>query len=203
MADPPPTSRGRAIIEAARRLFLYGLQGPPSTGPNAFASTGAPVAANAGELAVEPCEKGEDEDCPICLAPLGACVRTPCGHCFHKECLEQYFLVAREPGTKARCPICRGAVHAPLPVEAEATSGRPIDIVAAPPVGSRCHIDRHYTFLHLGGFSKPGSALTGRLGARALLSFARADRVCPCSRACAQCSTCSRPTTTARRPRGA
>ena len=83
-------------------------------------------------------------------------MRTACGHHFHKACLDQYFLVAREPGTKARCPLCRSSVHAPLPAEAESASGRPIEIVAVPSPGARCHFDRNYAFTSLGGFSRPG-----------------------------------------------
>ena len=83
-------------------------------------------------------------------------MKTPCGHYFHRACLDQYFIVAREPGTKARCPLCRASVHAPLPAEAEATSGRAIEVVAVPSPGARCHFDRAYAFTHLGGFSRPG-----------------------------------------------
>ena len=92
-------------------------------------------------------------DCPICLSTLDSCVVTPCGHKFHSECLSSYFLAAPEPGGRARCPICRGSVHAPLPVEVSSTSGRAIEIVPVPPPGGRCHFDRRYIFHALGSFA--------------------------------------------------
>jgi hypothetical protein len=122
-AQATPT-RGRSLLEAARRLWLAIRAEPdePSTAEAsrvrsriAFAAAGGTVRADAGELDVVPGEPS-GEDCPICLAPLTECVRTPCGHLFHKPCLEQYFLVSREegPGARARCPLCRASVHAPL-----------------------------------------------------------------------------------------
>ena len=84
------------------------------------------------------------DDCAICLAPLGTCVTTPCNHSFHASCLEQYFLMSRGPGLRARCPLCRASVHAPLPVEVRAVSGRPIEVVPVPQPGGRCHYDRPY-----------------------------------------------------------
>ena len=72
---------------------------------------------------------GTGEDCSICLSPLlENCVRTGCGHDFHAECLEQHFVAARTPGRRACCPLCRGVLHAPLPVEARACSGRAIEV---------------------------------------------------------------------------
>ena len=108
------------------------------------------------EMVIESVEPRE-EDCPVCLSSLSdECVKTPCGHYFHKRCLEQYFVVAREPGKRARCPLCRGALHAPLPVEASASSGRAIEVASVPRPGAMCHLDRAYTFRSLGGFaSKP------------------------------------------------
>merc|ERR1719436_1585933 len=80
------------------------------------------------------------EDCPICLAPLDdGSVKTPCQHHFHADCLEDYFVRTREPGKSASCPLCRGPVHAPLPVEATAASGMPIEVVSVPSIGDRCH----------------------------------------------------------------
>ena len=69
------------------------------------------------------------EDCPICLTSLDdGCSRTPCLHVFHHKCLDAYFMASRREagsqGARGKCPICRGAVHAPLPVKARATSGR-------------------------------------------------------------------------------
>ena len=66
------------------------------------------------------------------------------------------FWLRRSPGARGKCPMCRGAVHAPLPVEARAMSGRPIDVISVPDVGRPCHLDRHYVFRSLGGFNKPG-----------------------------------------------
>mmetsp|Transcript_8151 Transcript_8151/g.24177 ORF Transcript_8151/g.24177 Transcript_8151/m.24177 type:complete len:179 (-) Transcript_8151:145-681(-) len=79
-----------------------------------------------------------------------------CGHAFHAACLEHYFATSRQPGQRPRCPYCRSSVHAPLPVEARAVSGLPLEPVAAPRRGGRCHFDRHYRFLDLGDFGRAG-----------------------------------------------
>ena len=77
---------------------------------------------------LEPSEPVAD-DCSICLNPLReGVVRTPCGHYFHGDCLDQCFLVSRQPGVHPRCPLCRRSVRAPMPVEARALSGRPIEV---------------------------------------------------------------------------
>jgi hypothetical protein len=96
-----------------------------------------------------------DEECSICLATLGPCVITPCRHSFHAACLEHYFNTSREPNQRARCPLCRSSVHAPMPIEVRAVSGLPLEAVAVPAAGSRCHFDRPYRFLHLGDFARP------------------------------------------------
>ena len=106
-------------------------------------------------LAVVPATVSTDE-CSICLAPLGTCVTTPCGHSFHAACLEHYFDTSRQPGQRPRCPYCRCSVHAPVPIEARATSDRPLEVVAVPARWSRCHPDRSYQFLDLGDFARPG-----------------------------------------------
>ncbi len=164
VAAPSPNpssspSRTRSLLEAARRLFSAALNessGRSSNHEVLGAETVGTGVAGAGDTACEACEPRED-DCPICLTALSeSCIKTPCSHYFHRACLDQYFLVAREPGTKARCPLCRSSVHAPLPAEAEATSGRPIEVVAVPPPGGRCHFDRPYHFNSLGGFNRPG-----------------------------------------------
>jgi len=109
------------------------------------------------ELQVATVSAPANEDCPICLAPLvDKCVKTPCQHFFHAECLEDYFVRTREPGKRASCPLCRGPVHAPLPVEATASSRLPIEVVPVPAVSGRCHFDREYTFRSLGDFASPG-----------------------------------------------
>lgn len=110
---------------------------------------------------VERCEPSED-DCPICLTTLDeAIIRTPCDHKFHAACIERYFLTSRQPGCKATCPLCRQACHVPLPIEVSAASQRPIEIVSLPASGNsmRCHFDRGYTFLDLGGFAEQQNML--------------------------------------------
>mmetsp|Transcript_6775 Transcript_6775/g.16554 ORF Transcript_6775/g.16554 Transcript_6775/m.16554 type:complete len:203 (-) Transcript_6775:436-1044(-) len=62
-------------------------------------------------------------------------------------------MAAREPGRRTRCPLCRGSLHAPLPVEASSSSGRFIEVVSLPAQGERCHVDRAYAFHSLGGFA--------------------------------------------------
>lgn len=158
--DSASPHRARILLEAARRLFHSITNStPPGAASEAFEAAGiaVPISSNAGELACEPATS--EEDCPICLVTLNDCVKTPCGHLFHRGCLEHYFMVAREPGTRAKCPLCRSAVHAPLPIEAEAASGLPIEVVSVPSPGGRCHFDRRYIFTDLGSFSQAGSAL--------------------------------------------
>lgn len=102
------------------------------------------------------------EDCVICLVPMTSdCVRTPCGHYFHEACLDQYLVSRRQddPSRSAprpRCPVCRGSMRRPLPIEAASTSGLRIEVTDLPQVGGYCHFDRGYTFLDLGGFQTPG-----------------------------------------------
>ena len=43
----------------------------------------------------------EDEDCSICLQPLGKAVRTPCHHAFHRPCLTAWCT------NNLTCPKCR------------------------------------------------------------------------------------------------
>lgn len=90
------------------------------------------------------------DECAICLAPLiGLCASTACGHRFHADCIDEHL----QMNMTARCPLCRGALRPPLPVSASARSGRPIDVVARPQRGGRCHHDRDYRFVSLGGFA--------------------------------------------------
>jgi hypothetical protein len=147
LAAARPT-RGARVLDAVRRLFSL-FVGPEEPRP---AWPGRPQGGEPALRDGEPCE----DDCAICLQPLTTCVITPCEHNFHRECLEQYFLGARSPGSRAKCPLCRRYVHAPLPIEATALSGRNIEVVAVPPRGGRCHFDRAYCFLELGGFDTPG-----------------------------------------------
>ena len=143
-----PTTRGvRAFFRRALETYLPTtasvlLPAQPEF-PNGFEPQLAVVCAES------------EEECAICLATLGACVKTPCGHSFHAACLEHYFNQARQPGQRSRCPLCRSSVHAPLPIEVRSTSGLPIEVVAVPDRGGRCHFDRPYRFIHLGDFARP------------------------------------------------
>ena len=128
----------------------------PSPGAPSFARSSA-SSSRRGDDVLEEITVPMAEDCSICLSPLAeGVIKTPCGHHFHAECLEQAFTVNRQPGVHPRCPLCRRPVKASMPVEARATSGRPIEVVGVPSVGSRCHIDRGYQFTSLGDFARPG-----------------------------------------------
>lgn len=96
----------------------------------------------------------QGEECPICLTSLTEdCMKTPCGHYFHKDCLEHCFdMPSRGCVAQVRCPVCRGSLKVPMPVEAVAASGRRIDVVQVPTVGALCHFDRAYNFRSLGSF---------------------------------------------------
>ena len=132
--------------------FTYPIWGSAPEPPR-FGRQSSQSSSDSTNMATESVEPRED-DCPVCLVPMTEnCVRTPCGHYFHQQCLEQYFLVAREPGKRARCPLCRGSLHAPMPVEASASSGRGIEVVSVPRPGEMCHLDRAYTFRSIGGFA--------------------------------------------------
>ena len=54
-----------------------------------------------------------DDDCSVCLAGFEAEAvvnRLPCGHLFHRACLETWLRYER-----ATCPLCRA--HVPLPAD--------------------------------------------------------------------------------------
>ena len=172
-ARTPQGSRRRSMIDGIRRLLgrpSPASSGPPATNepaPDPLPSTAQTLGQlrrreraasnNKGALLIEECSPCPEEDCPICLCALDTCVITPCQHKFHSACLERYFLAApRDTGEKARCPLCRGSVHAPLPIEASARSGRPIEVGPVPAPGGRCHFDRRYFFHELGSFDWPG-----------------------------------------------
>ncbi|NDW60529.1 hypothetical protein G0P98_29340, partial [Yangia sp. PrR004] len=56
---------------------------------------------------------GGGDDCSVCLAgfePEAVVNRPPCGHLFHRACLETWLRYER-----ATCPLCRA--HVPLPVD--------------------------------------------------------------------------------------
>lgn len=95
------------------------------------------------------------DDCSICLAPLAEeCVRTPCNHVFHNDCLNRYLSVSRRDfGRRALCPLCRGPLSQVCGIAVRSMSGRPIEVVPLPAAGERCHLDRMYRFLSLGGFA--------------------------------------------------
>jgi hypothetical protein len=104
-----------------------------------------------------------DQDCVICLSAIeGQCVRTPCGHIFHEECLGAYLLSHHQQQScqcgsrRPRCPVCRGSLRQPFPVEARSSSGLHIEVTTVPEVGEFCHVDRPYSFRSLGDFQRPG-----------------------------------------------
>jgi len=101
---------------------------------------------------------GRDEDCSICLSSMAdGCVRTPCDHHFHGHCLGRHLAVARRSWVSANCPLCRGGLHGASQVLVRASSRRPLEVVPLPTQGGRCHLDRPYRFLTLGGFARlPG-----------------------------------------------
>lgn len=102
------------------------------------------------------------EDCVICLTVIDDdCVRTPCHHHFHQGCLDQCLRLFSkklqlQPFLRPRCPICRASLGRPLPVDARATSGSPIEVCDCPDEGGYCHFDRCHIFESLGGFDQPG-----------------------------------------------
>lgn len=76
----------------------------------------------------------EEEDCAICLAPLGTeGVKTldkvvingkeVCGHSFHKECIDQWINSTRQQEGGPKCPECRTPISAaqqpPPPIQAQ------------------------------------------------------------------------------------
>jgi len=74
---------------------------------------------------------GSEECCSICLDSFDKVVtRAPCGHIFHKQCIQHWLL-----NTKKECPICRSKVYAapppgPAPFDAIVSSG---DVSENPP----------------------------------------------------------------------
>ena len=55
----------------------------------------------------EPAEQNEFPTCSICFEQLGrGVITTPCGHCFHTNCIDQWI----QAGAENRCPSCRQMV---------------------------------------------------------------------------------------------
>ena len=155
----PPATGWRARVRSVVDAFLLHAE---SVGSPRSPTTPPPAALVVADQSTE--------ECPICLATLGSCVKTPCGHSFHAACLEHYVSVRVErrpacprvhviltadlarrcqflttphsPGQRSRCPLCRSSVHAPQPVEVRAISGRAIEVTRVPSPGDRCHFDR-------------------------------------------------------------
>lgn len=146
-AEPTPRRGVRGLLRRALETYM------PATASLVLAPQPEYPSGFEPQLAV--ISAYSDEECAICLATLGSCVTTPCGHSFHAACLEHYFNGSRQPGQRSRCPLCRSSVHAPLPLEVRSVSGLPIEAVGVPENGGRCHFDRPYRFLHLGGFARP------------------------------------------------
>jgi len=76
-----------------------------------------------------PGEKLSDNEicCSICLEPFTDFVtKTPCGHMFHRPCIEQWLL-----NTKKECPNCRHKIYASPPPEPPSDEERPIPPPAA------------------------------------------------------------------------
>ncbi|CAN6204791.1 unnamed protein product [Urochloa humidicola] len=72
--------------------------------PGVTTTCGAAAAAAAG-----------GDDCSVCLAGFGAeavANRLPCGHLFHRGCLETWLRYER-----ATCPLCRARLHVPIPAD--------------------------------------------------------------------------------------
>ena len=54
----------------------------------------------------------EDNECPICLNPLGACIVLDCRHQFHSQCIQEW---SRLQNTEiCTCPICRRPLSTPF-----------------------------------------------------------------------------------------
>ena len=55
----------------------------------------------------DPTEQNEFPTCSICFEQLGrGVITTPCGHCFHTNCIDQWI----QAGAANRCPTCRQIV---------------------------------------------------------------------------------------------
>ncbi|CAN6196342.1 unnamed protein product [Urochloa humidicola] len=97
---------GDSLVPSAERMQRAAAFRPaaPRLGPIPGITTtcGAAAAAAAG-----------GDDCSVCLAGFGAeavANRLPCGHLFHRGCLETWLRYER-----ATCPLCRARLHLPVP----------------------------------------------------------------------------------------
>ncbi|KAG8461918.1 hypothetical protein KFE25_013937 [Diacronema lutheri] len=141
----------RAVLATAQRFVSQAFDS--ARAQHALAN-GAPA-----PLLLEDATPSE-EDCAICLCALASGVsRTPCGHLFHRRCVESWLVSTCAPGGRAHCPLCRADMHAALPVDASASSGSTIELIAVPPVGALCHWDRPYHFESLGSFAERAHTL--------------------------------------------
>ncbi|CAN6218091.1 unnamed protein product [Urochloa humidicola] len=97
---------GDSLVPSAERMQRAAAFRPaaPRLGPIPGVTTtcGAAAAAAAG-----------GDDCSVCLAWFGAeavANRLPCGHLFHRGCLETWLRYER-----ATCPLCRARLHLAVP----------------------------------------------------------------------------------------
>lgn len=56
-------------------------------------------------------QPGEAEECPICDEENPANMRTPCGHPFHQNCINNWINTRRQQGQQPNCPNCRGPIN--------------------------------------------------------------------------------------------
>lgn len=47
-------------------------------------------------------ETKSKEICSICLGVLGDCIKLPCNHCFHKDCVGRWLTTKSD-----LCPLCK------------------------------------------------------------------------------------------------
>mmetsp|Transcript_56320 Transcript_56320/g.163350 ORF Transcript_56320/g.163350 Transcript_56320/m.163350 type:complete len:297 (+) Transcript_56320:83-973(+) len=85
--------RNRASKRRQRKLASLGLEDVPQGSP------------------LSDCEEDGPATCPVCLEALGddstPVVRTPCQHCFHKDCMQEWVAHC------SNCPLCRTALGEP------------------------------------------------------------------------------------------
>eukprot|EP01065_Artemidia_motanka_P019499 TRINITY_DN23195_c0_g1_i1.p1 TRINITY_DN23195_c0_g1~~TRINITY_DN23195_c0_g1_i1.p1 ORF type:complete len:281 (+),score=79.50 TRINITY_DN23195_c0_g1_i1:42-845(+) len=72
-----------------------------------FEQYGDPPAYVVRALTAMPTTQSETHDCPVCHTTLEhlPARRLPCGHCFHKTCIDRWFRFGH-----TQCPLCRAAV---------------------------------------------------------------------------------------------
>ena len=114
--EDPPTSKSSLYAldlahDASYAKSLYSSDAPPSAKIYYGTEVRTPeihykISSNALKRVILQRKSQNDDLCAICLETMKGTptLWTPCGHCFHTECMNQ---LATVRNTQRKCPMCR------------------------------------------------------------------------------------------------